>query len=217
VTYTYYWADGSVSNQPYNQFTDSSGCAIGCGGLAWTILFCWGDHQAGNGNSYWAPRWGLYRQDGGRGANVVAPTTQTAGVDNVVTEIHDDVATFCITGQGATFPWDMDQARNYLSGRTGTTLTTHFNSFGVGEPTLREYARDSIRDRGTPAVIGTGWLSHYPVAYGYAWQSRVVRKCFVFCWNETVYDRFFYVNQGWGGAGNDWVAASTWFAGEIHP
>jgi len=44
-----------------------------------------------------------------------------------------------------------------------------------------------------------------------------VRKCVDFCWNETVYDRFFYVNQGWGGAGNDWVAASTWFAGEIHP
>lgn len=44
-----------------------------------------------------------------------------------------------------------------------------------------------------------------------------MRKCVDFCWNETVYDRFFYVNQGWGGAGNDWVAASTWFAGEIHP
>lgn len=217
MAYTYYWADGSVSEQPYDQYLDANGCAIGCGGLAWTILFLWGDRQAGTGNSYWAPRWGLYRSNGGTGANALAPTTQTAGVDNVIEEIHDDVATFCITGQGATFPWDMHQASNYFVGRTGTRLTTHYNSVGIHESRLREYARNSIRDRSTPAVIGTGWLSHYPVAYGYAWQSRQVRKCFVFCWYETVYDRWFYVNQGWGGIGNDWVQASTWFAGEIYP
>jgi hypothetical protein len=66
-------------------------------------------------------------------------------------------------------------------------------------------------------VIGTGWLSHYPMAIGYAYQERIVRYCFIFCWNDTVYDRWFYVNQGWGGAGNEWVSASTWFAGEIFP
>lgn len=216
MAYTYYWADGSVSDQPYNQFT-SNGCAIGCGGVAWTILFLWADRQAETGNSYWAPRWGLYRQNGGRGANATAPTSQTTGVNNVISEIADDIGTFCAAGQGATFPWEMSDARNYLSGRTGTSLTTHYNSVGVHETRLREYARNSIRDRNTPAVIGTGWLQHYPVAYGYAWQRRVVRKCFLFCWDETVYDRWFYVNQGWGGSGNDWVPADTWFAGEIHP
>lgn len=216
MAYTYYWADGSVNDQPYDQFP-LNGCASGCGNLAWTILFLWGDRQAGTGNSYWAPRWGLYRQDGGTGADVISPTTQTAGVKKVAVEIADDVDTFCIFGQGATYPWDMSGASAYFSGRTGTSLTTHYNSFGFSESRLREYARNSIRDRDTPAVIGTGWLSHYPVAYGYAWQSRVVRKCFIFCWNETVYDRWFYVNQGWGGYGNDWVPADTWFAGEIYP
>ncbi|WP_299546295.1 hypothetical protein [uncultured Tateyamaria sp.] len=216
MAYTYYWADGSASQQPYNQYT-VNGCAIGCGSLAWTILFLWGDRQAGTGNSYWAPRWGLYRQDGGTGADVVSPTSQTAGVNNVIEEIADDVDTFCAFGQGATHPATMGQASRYFSGRTGTTLVEHHNIFGVSESRLREYARNSIRDRDTPAVIGTGWLSHYPVAYGYAWQSRIVRKCFIFCWNETVYDRWFWVNQGWGGSGNDWVPADTWFAGEIYP
>lgn len=216
MAYTYYWADGSVSQQPFNQFT-SGGCAIGCGGVAWTILFLWGDLQAETGNAYWAPRWGLYRQNGGRGSNAVAPTTQTTGVNNVITEIASDIGTFCSFGQGATYPWEMSDARDYLSGRTGTGLVTHYNSLGIHESRLREYARNSIRDRDTPAVIGTGWLSHYPVAYGYAWQKRIVRKCFIFCWDEEVYDRWFYVNQGWGGVGNDWVPADTWFAGEIYP
>jgi hypothetical protein len=37
------------------------------------------------------------------------------------------------------------------------------------------------------------------------------------CWTDGVYDRWFYVNQGWGGSGNDGVEAGTWFAGEIYP
>lgn len=216
MAYTYYWADGSASQQPYDQYTHN-GCAVGCGAVANTILFLWGDRQAETGNAYWAPRWGLYRQNGGTGANAVSPTTQTAGVESVIEEIADDIGTFCSFGQGATFPWEMSDAANYFSGRTGTTLSTHYNSLGIHEGRLRDYAVASIRDRDTPAIIGTGWLSHYPVAYGYAWQSRIVRKCFIFCWNETVYDRWFYVNQGWGGWGNDWVPADTWFAGEIYP
>ncbi|MFC6759348.1 hypothetical protein ACFQFQ_07350 [Sulfitobacter porphyrae] len=132
MAYTYYWADGHVSEQPYNQYT-VNGCAIGCGSLAWTILFLWGDRQAYSGNSYWAPRWGLYRQDGGTGANVISPTSQTAGVNNVIEEIADDVGTFCIFGQGATYPWEMSDASAYFVGRTGTSLTTHYNALGISE------------------------------------------------------------------------------------
>jgi hypothetical protein len=45
----------------------------------------------------------------------------------------------------------------------------------------------------------------------------VVRTCVIWCWDEVVYDRWFYVNQGWGGSGNEWIQASTWFAGSIFP
>ena len=54
--------------------------------VAWTMLFGWGDYQAGHGNAYWAPRLGLYRQDGGYGADVVAPLYMDDGVRNVVRE-----------------------------------------------------------------------------------------------------------------------------------
>jgi hypothetical protein len=213
----FYWATGGSSAQPrYYQF-DYDGCKVGCGPVAWAILFCWGDRQAETGNPYWSGRWGLYRKNGGRGGNDIAPLSMTDGVRNVIREIHDHVGTFCAFGNGATYPWRMSDAKKYLSGRTGTKLRTHYNTLGISTDGLRKCARNSIRDRATPVVIGTGWLSHYPVAYGYAWQKRRVRKCFIWCWYETVYDRYFYVNQGWGGSGNGWVSASTWFCGEILP
>jgi hypothetical protein len=217
MTWSYYWADGGSAAQPaYYQFLDGS-CQVGCGPVAWAMLFCWADRQAESGNSYWAARTGLYRPNGGRSGSAMAPLTQDGGVENVIREIHDDVGTFCSFGAGATYPWEMDKASDYLSGRTGATLQTSYNSVGLHETRLRDIARDSIKVRKTPAVIGTGWLEHYPVAYGYAYQERIVRKCVVFCWDETVYDRSFYVNQGWGGSGNEWITASTWFAGELYP
>ena len=53
------------------------------------------------------------------------------------------------------------------------------------------YRRDQIKAHQTPAVIGTGWLKHYPLAIGYAYQERIVRKCVIVCWDEVVYDRSF--------------------------
>jgi len=35
--------------------------------------------------------------------------------------------------------------------------------------------------------------------------------------DEAEHNRSFYVNQGWGGSGNGWVSAGTWFAGKIRP
>ena len=218
MSWTYYWATGGHGAQVlYNQFSHGS-CQVGCGPVAWAMLFGWGDRQAESGtNAYWAPRNGLYRRDGGRGPNDTAPTGMTEGISNVIRELHGQLGTFCIFGSGATWPWEMDDAIEYLNGRSFTQLQAHWNSVGWHEDGLRNRARNSIRDRATPAIIGTGWLSHYPLAYGYAWQRRIIRRCFIFCWDEEVYDRWFFVNQGWGGAGNDWVEAGTWFSGEIYP
>lgn len=219
MSWNYYWATGGSAAQPaYNQF-DYDGCAVGCGPVAWAMLFCWADYQAAHGNSYWAPRNGLYRRDGGRGADAVAPLNQDNGVNNVIKELHNEVHTFCAFGSGATCPWDMPGAWSYLNGRTGTQGRADWNSFGWCQDSLRDRAISSIVNRHTPAIIGTGWLSHYPMAFGYAWQTRIIRHSFLFwSWNEVVTDRSFYVNEGWGGGGSgEWVEASTWFAGQILP
>ena len=129
-------------------------------------------------------------------------------MNNMIIEIHNDVHTFCAFGSGATTPWDMPAAWQYLNGRTGAWLRADWNSFGIHEDGLRNRAIDSIVNRHTPAVIGTGWLSHYPMAFGYAWQQRTVRHCFIACWDDTVTDRCFYVNNGWGGGGaGEWIDA----------
>lgn len=217
MTWTYYWAGTSGDQPRYNQF-DFQGCKVGCGPVAWTMLLCWADRQAALGNTYWAPRTGLYRVDGGRGADDVAPIAETSGVDNVIREIHGEVGTFCIFGSGATFPWDMPGVWQYINGRSYTRVRCDWDSLGIHEDGLRDLAISSIRDRHTPAVIGIGWLSHYPLAWGYAWQTRTIRRCFIFCWDDVVTDRWFYVNEGWGqGGAGQWVEASTWFAGQIFP
>jgi hypothetical protein len=231
------WADGALSAAwgPWNTFfagthndqrlytqipahtsPNTSGCYSGCGATAWAMLFGWGDFRAGSGDPGWSHRFGLYRANGGFGADAVAPKFNDTGIRNVQWEIRNRVGTFCAFGSGATFPWEMDDASGYLAGRTGATLTTNYNIFGIHTDGLRNTARDSIVYRGVPAIIGTGWLSHYPLAYGYRWRSRTVRTCFLFiCWDDTEYQREFYVNQGWGGSGNGWVGAGTWFAGRL--
>lgn len=219
-----YWAWAGTNDQRmYKQITfypppTISSCPSGCGATAWAMLFGWADYQAGSLFwNYWRPRWGIYRQNGGYGVNARAPVYMDAGVRNMTWEIRNDIATWCAFGSAPTFPWDMDQASYYLKGRTGTRVVTHYNVFGITESRLRVYARDSILHRKTPAIIGTGWLNHYPLAYGYQWWSRRVKKCFIWCWYTTQYSRQFWVNQGWGGSGNGWIPARTWFAGEIYP
>lgn len=184
-------------------------CPSGCGATAWAMLFGWADHQAERGNRYWAPRWGLYRENGGYGANADAPQHLDAGVENMTWDIAGRMATLCAFGQTATHPDQMQYANSYFKGRTGTTMEVNSNWFGVHALSLHIRARDSILNRNTPAIIGTGWLSHYPLAFGYDWRCRTNDP------NNCVFE--FYVNQGWGGGGNGWIPAGTWFSGEIRP
>lgn len=213
-----YWAGTHEDQRLYNQINpydppNTSSCSSGCGATAWGMLFGWADHQAALNNPYWAPRNGIYRQNGGYGADADAPRDMDAGVRNMIWEIRNRIGTWCAGSSGPTFPWNMANAAGYLSGRSGTRVDTHYNVLGISESRLRDYAVRSIYRR-TPAIIGTGWLNHYPLAYGYAWCSRTVNFLF---WDYTDYAHKFYVNQGWGGAHNGWVSASTWFAGEIYP
>lgn len=211
-----YWAANHAAQPKYDQFL-YNGCYVGCGAVAWGILFGWADRQADLGNIYWAPRFGIYRQNGGLGANVMAPVSMDEGVKNMIREIRNHIGTFCFGNSGPTIPWNMSKARRYLAERTFTRLDTNFNIFGIYTDRLRDITIRSIVNRKTPVVIGTGFLNHYPVAYGYRLRTRTVRRCRIFCWDRTVTDREFYVNQGWGGRGNAWIAAYTWFAGEIFP
>ena len=221
--WTFHWAGGHADQRLYYQMESGelpnvASCYSGCGATAWAMLFGWADNQAASGNAYWEPRWGLYRSNGGFGDNAVAPRTQNGGVRNMTWEIRAHIGTWCAFSSGPTFPWDMGNASLYFAGRTGTRLESHCDTAGLHSDNLRDLAMRSIRDRDTPAVIGTGWLNHYPLAYGYAFRTRTTRSCFLWeCWENTETSRWFYVNQGWGGPGNGWVGAGTFLYGSIAP
>jgi hypothetical protein len=200
-------------------------CKVGCGSVAWMMLFGWYDYRSSpeGGNTF--NRWNTFRADGsasgsGTRANGIAPRTNNTGVERATTNIRDRIGTFCsFGGSGATPPWGMDRAAGYLSQmKTGLGIRVHYNAVGVHEDSLRDMVRDEIQHRGRPAIIGTGWMVHYPLAYKYRWKSRPEK--FLEGWfdgNDVVYTREFYVNQGWGGGGNGWISAGTWFSGRGIP
>ncbi|WP_129673466.1 hypothetical protein [Candidatus Chloroploca sp. Khr17] len=211
----YWWADGNAGGIRYGQFT-TGGCASGCGATAWSILFAWVDRRAAENHPLWRNHWGLYRENGGLGSNAVAPLSQDTGVRNMTSEIRGQIGTFCIAGSGATWPWRMIDASKYVRPRASTSwrMNTRYDPTGLcwfgACDRNRNLARDQIINRRAPAVVGTGWLQHYPVAYGYA--QRRKRSCFLFICN-TSYQRSFYVNNGWYGNNNGWTSADVWFAG----
>lgn len=208
----------------YDQF-EYKGCPVGCGPVAWGMLFGWANNKAHEDDPYWGSPWrgGLYRVDGGTSPStaIEAPRymddDDIEGVKNMIRELRDHCQTFCVPGsQAATYPATMFLAFLYFINRTNTNLWTDFNGLGIPRSRLTAAVASSIGDRGTPAIIGTGWLSHYPLAYIY--QKEVEERRF---WFDKV-DEYFFVNQGWGKDNNgnvirEWVSASTWFAGEIFP
>lgn len=228
------WVAGTALEQrDYNQFT-SSGCASGCGPTAWMMLFGWADakstYPVASTTQVWR-RWNAYRAGGtntGSGTSADAGTvlggiahkTNTTGNENTaILYIRGVVGTFCVSGSGATAPWDMDGARYYLSYvGTGMGLVESHNVVGYHEDRIKADARNEIAVNKRPVILGTGFLAHYPLAWKYQYRTRPES------WNEgwfdgddVVIDEQFYVNSGWGGSGNGWVSAGTWFAGRITP
>jgi hypothetical protein len=212
------------------QWPNDTGCMSGCGATAWAMLFGWADYRASVYDPNWAHRWGIYRQGGGWGNDATAPTDMRAsqpesnGVKGMMWEIRGHIDTFCSFGQGATAPWNMDEAANYLAGRTGAQLSAQGSIIGLAQDKYRDAAVWSIRARGAPAIVSSGWFigGHYPVAFGYSWRYRDKCHWYGLCTMEEEYQ--FVVNQGWGYESGIWwywtyqvIPASTWFAGEIYP
>lgn len=210
-----YFAGSSWQQRLYTQYT-YRGCAVGCGAVAWAMLFGWVDVQAARNHATWRRHAGIYRTGGSSNgwAGTVAPRRNDSGVRTMIEEIRRYIGTFCVFGSGATFPWNMRDANKYLSRRVSARVRTNYSRVGIHWDDLRQKASYSITSRKTPAIIGTGWLKHYPLAWGYAYRS----KKYGWGWaSYTRYQRRFYVNQGWGGSGNGWVGSGTWFAGQIFP
>lgn len=236
------WAEGSTASwqtfhagtaadqRDYRQLSpgaspNTSACASGCGATAWAMLFGWADNQAELGNPRWKSRWGIYRQGGGVSTpDAVAPEKMDAGIRSATWEIRNHIGTNCtpdFTTNGWTVPWDMSDAYSYLDGRTGAGLRTTWDGVFIATGGLLDLgiwtkAMTTILLRGDPAIIGTGYLAHYPLAWGYRSRTKVIFDAFF--WKITEKQRQFYVNNGWSGSSGDgWVSNNIWFVGQLEP
>jgi hypothetical protein len=207
---------------PAQEWPSNSDCPSGCGPTAWAMLFGWADWKASTGDEEWKDRWGLFRVGNGKrpARDAVAPELRKPGSDvsKMTWELRDYVDTTCIAGAAPTMPIFMGQAHQFFDNRSNCSLTSDYNSFGFNSDDCRMMAETAIW-MGRPAIIGTGHLSHYPLAYGYRIEYLLV-------WDPTTgkYDiaiqgySQFKVNEGWGPDHDPtWVPSGTWFAGTIRP
>ena len=219
-----FFAGTSADQRNYNQFDIGGGCQSGCGPTAWMMLFGWVDYKSSISGSGWG-RWNVYRAGGtntgaSTGSSGVAPQAMDDGVRNAVNYIRGRVGTFCFGSSGATTPWDMDEAAHYLNYvGTGMSLDTHYNAFGDTEDRLTRYTIDHLTTTATnrrPVIIGIGWFSHYPLAWGVQYRTRP--EGFTEGWfdgDDVVWSTYWYLNYGWGGSNNGWIQSGTWFAGRV--
>jgi hypothetical protein len=220
----YYWVDSKNDALAirYNQIPrytapNTSGCWSGCAATGWAMLFAWVDRRASENHWRWRNHWGLYRVNGGLGANAVAPTTQDAGVNNMTWELRNHLRTTCCGTSGCTSRPDEIRAYLYVQPRAtaGWRMQTRYDPTGLCWFGACNGARNLIRDqvvyRDAPAILGA--YHHIQMAVGYAWQSK--RTCFLW-WCSTDYNRWFYINKGHGGNGNGWLDWDDVYLGGVY-
>jgi hypothetical protein len=185
---------------PPGEAPNDTRCASGCGPTGWAMIFGWASKRAAQ-NRADAAYAGLFRSgDDALGSIVVAPDFMDATVRELTWTLREQLSTFCLTDQGATTPWSMDNAADFVSARApGVRVEVDYSTFMTMSSRLRGQAVDAICD-GRPAIIGIGSLfaanMHYPVAKAYD-------------------DGMFELEMGWGGSGDGWYDTSSWFVGTI--
>lgn len=195
-----FWYAGDWSMQPkYYQLKRDRWCdLVGCGPVAWAMLFAWFDRN-------WGVEW-AFRGEG----NGVAPPPDMSTSSNrqKIIEAYDELHEYCdvicnpFGDDGATYPPDMtDGFKSYtfisaLPQFIGRSW--HTNSItGTWPDAGALRSRDAIKN-GYPAVTGLGWLWHYVLAYGYAYEK--IDSGFGYVYTK----RYIKCNMGWNGASPRW-------------
>lgn len=162
---------------------------VGCGPVAWGMLLAWFEVNRQIPGAFGSPTaW-----DAGLTMNEYNKT-----YIDTWRLLHTLCGTWCVpfSDAGATWPWDMDDgALGYLlvprtMGMINVNWASQWNFWSTGSYGMN--CRDAIK-KGYPAVVGLGWLWHYALAYGVAYQQ--------FEGSPGVYlmdRRILKCNMGWG-------------------
>ena len=197
-SWTTYYAGGWSDQKSYNQEWDLAGCCSdgysGCGSTAWAMFY-----------GYWDAK-GISNLIGGAGST---PASNNSDVRECIQHIFGYVNSWCVGDQAATNPWDMDEGHQWATHRgEGITISSAW-CMPYLSSSPRNKAIHAIRDHSRPALVGTGYLEHYPFAYGYKYREYTI-------WGVTwATDRYWKVNNGHGNSSGVWVDASgCWFGAD---
>lgn len=174
-----------------NQAPNTTACFSGCGPTAWATVFGWASRRAvenAAADSSFAPLF----------PSGEAPLTMNDDVANLSMQINGLVKTMCVQGEGATTPWSMANVQSIVP--AGVSIDVHYNFLMTPDDGVRDQVIAALCD-GRPAIIGIGTMfggdGHFPIAKGYD-------------------NGKFMLEMGWGGDGNGWYDATTWFIGSVH-
>lgn len=233
---TAYWAgkdaDEAFGRTPsYRQIPAKQGpntgiCSSGCGATAWAMLVGWADGVAhdstATSHEYWKDDQNLVAGV----APIKPPGGRSEAIDATTWGLHKANSTWAASGcvkalpisesiQYWTAPQVMGKANTYIKSRTSASVTAEYDGAGIGTAEGAIKARDVIRHRRRPVVVGEGHLTHYSLAFGY-------RKYTYFTWeaggwNKKVSRERYESSRGWGEAHSHQIPYHTWFVGWIHP
>lgn len=195
-----FWYAGNWDMQPkYYQMRRDRWCdLVGCGPVAWAMLFAWFDRN-----------WGVEYAFRGEGSNTSPPPDMSTSsnrtkVINAYDELHEMCDVICnpFGDDGATYPTDMTDGFKSYTYISALPLfigrSWHINSVtGTWPDAGALRSRDAIKD-GYPAVTGLGWMWHYVLAYGYGYEKIDSGTGYTFT------KRYLKCNMGWNGAGPRW-------------
>jgi hypothetical protein len=181
---------------------------VGCGPVAWGMLFAWFEVNKGIPAAFgdWFSMDATLTMNNNNNSHI--------GVWRALHELCD-VMCFATTDAGATWPGDMfDGALDYTSFPVLAKLLyrKYHMEYDLTESGLAEHGllcRDAIK-KGYPSVVGLGWLWHYALAYGYKYQefeaapgvyigSRRILKCNM-GWGPNEAPRWYDLNDTFFGA-----------------
>jgi len=211
-----YWSIPMENEFPdYNQFT-INGCDVGCGPVAWSMVFGYYDRRSNHSSAFTGSR-NLYRsgRDGTTGSgSEVAPKYNDNRMKLYIRKLRDILGTFCILGNGATIYSTMTNVENFFRARqtSGSPRldeeTDWFTSIGLYSDDVENWTKKNVK-RGWPVIIG--WRAgsyfewHYPVATQVRTRTKKYRSCFLWwCKTKTSTHNMVYLHMGWGKGSTAW-------------
>ncbi len=207
-----------------------SGCAVGCGPVAWALIFGYYDRRSHINTTYGNGSWPLYR-DGWNGTSgndsEVAPRYSDDRMQRYTEALNSILGTWCMSDLGLTYMGRMSRVQEFFAERQQTgsprivTDSWLLTNLGGYNDEIAAWSRDRLSE-GWPVVVTTkdSWFSgwHYPVATRFRRRERRYRSCYdvwlgTVClgWDaEISYDM--YLHMGWHGYGNGWYNMETFFS-----